>query len=161
MISTDPPTTSWSPPASRPTTDSSAAAACDCQRRPVLYVEDRPALAEVMQAVFAYLPAFRLVVAGDAQTALRMAEAEPPALLLLDLGLPDLDGVELLVRLRALPALADTPAIAVTASAPADLLETTSFVEVWHKPLRIAGVLQGVEHWAAKPEHEQPAPAAA
>ena len=122
-------------------------ASCTC-RRTVLYVEDHPANAEAMAAVFAYLPAFRLIVAGDGRSALERAEAERPVLLLLDLQLPDCDGTELLLRLRALPALAATPAVAVTGSAPADLLATTSFVDVWSKPLRIARVLQGVERWA-------------
>ena len=36
----------------------------------------------------------------------------------------------------------------MTGSAPADLLATSSFVDVWPKPLRIARVLQGVERWA-------------
>jgi len=123
---------------------------CTC-RRPVLYVEDQPLNVEAMQAVFAYLPDYRLVAAGDGRSALLRAEAEPPALLLLDLGLPDMDGTELLLRLRALPDLVRTPAVAVTASAPRDLLATTSFVDVWTKPLRIARVLQGVERWAATP----------
>ena len=120
---------------------------CTC-RRPVLYVEDQPLNVEAMQAVFAYLPDYRLVAAGDGRSALLRAEAEPPALLLLDLGLPDMDGTELLLRLRALPDLARTPAVAVTAAAPHDLLATTSFLDVWTKPLRIARVLQGVERWA-------------
>ncbi len=120
---------------------------CSC-RRPVLYVEDHPLNVEVMQCVFSYLPSYRLVVAADGASALRQAEAEPPALLLLDLGLPDLDGVELLDRLRRLPALAATPAIAVTGHAPPDLLGRTDFVDVWLKPLRVARVLQGVERWA-------------
>ena len=121
---------------------------CGC-RRPVLYVEDSPLNVEVMQCVFSYLPSYRLVVAGDGASAMRRAEVEPPALLLLDLGLPDLDGVELLSRLRGLPALASTPAIAVTGHAPPDLLAAGDFVDVWIKPLRVARVLQGVERWAA------------
>ena len=72
----------------------------------------------------------------------------------LDLHLPDCHGADLLVQLRALPALADTPAIAVTADAAPDLLATTSFVDVWTKPLRVARVLQGVDRWAGAPTRQ-------
>jgi len=63
-----------------------------------------------------------------------------PALLLLDLRLPDCHGIELLERMRRIPGWEHIPAIAVTAEAefmPAG----TGFSDVWHKPLRVPTLL--------------------
>jgi signal transduction histidine kinase len=54
------------------------------------------------------------LVAHDAPSALALAREEAPQLALVDLGLPILDGYELIGRLRNLPGLATLPAIAVT-----------------------------------------------
>ena len=54
------------------------------------------------------------LVAHDAPSAIALAREETPQLALVDLGLPILDGFELIVRLRNLPGLGELPAIAVT-----------------------------------------------
>ncbi len=54
------------------------------------------------------------LVAHDAPSAIELAREEAPELALVDLGLPILDGYELIVRLRNLPGLQRLPAIAVT-----------------------------------------------
>jgi signal transduction histidine kinase/CheY-like chemotaxis protein len=54
------------------------------------------------------------LVAHDAPSAIELAREEAPELALVDLGLPILDGYELIVRLRNLPGLQSLPAIAVT-----------------------------------------------
>ena len=54
------------------------------------------------------------LVAHDAPSALALAREESPELALVDLGLPILDGYELIGRLRTLPGLQALPAIAVT-----------------------------------------------
>ncbi len=66
----------------------------------VLVVDDEPGIREVLRA---YLVAegFRVIEAATGAEALRLAASEPVTLLLLDIGLPDLDGLEVLRRLRA------------------------------------------------------------
>lgn len=59
----------------------------------------------------------RVVTAMSAGEALTALEAEVPALILMDLQLPGMDGLELTRRLRLDTALADVPIVAVTASA--------------------------------------------
>ncbi len=54
------------------------------------------------------------VVAHDAPSALELARQEAPEVALVDLGLPILDGFELITRLRNLPGLQALPAVAVT-----------------------------------------------
>ena len=66
----------------------------------VLVVDDEPA---ILRAVGAALSArhHRVVTAADGRTALEMAAGEAPDVVVLDLGLPDLDGAEVCARIRA------------------------------------------------------------
>jgi CheY-like chemotaxis protein len=61
----------------------------------------------------------KIVTAVNGQTALDLALSYPPALILLDMMLPDIDGIEVLSRLRQNPLTAMIPVIAVTAMARA------------------------------------------
>jgi len=61
------------------------------------------------------LSAYRLRVAADGATALRMAQQEPPDLILLDVLMPGLDGFEVCRRLQADPRTCEIPVIFITA----------------------------------------------
>ncbi len=78
----------------------------------ILVVDDDPTVAEVVQA---YLRRFGMEAdcAGDGPTALALAAATPPDLVILDLMLPGIDGLEVCRRLRALHP--DLPVIMLTA----------------------------------------------
>jgi CheY-like chemotaxis protein len=54
---------------------------------------------------------FRAVFARTGQEALRLVESDPPAVIVLDLLMPGMDGFEFIDRLRALPAGSDTPVV--------------------------------------------------
>ncbi len=121
----------------------------------VLYVEDHPINVLLMQTVFELRPELQLVVAIDGESAMAAAQQLQPALLLLDLRLPDCHGTELLERMRQLPGWEQIPAIAVTAEAefmPAG----TSFSDVWHKPLRVPTLLTRLDRVIAP--RTRPAP---
>ncbi len=62
----------------------------------------------------------RIITAAEGQTALDLAQTYLPSLILLDMMLPDLDGMTVLSRLRENPLTAKTPIIAVTAMARAE-----------------------------------------
>lgn len=110
----------------------------------VLYVEDHPVNALLMQALFDRRPGLKLVIADHGQAAWRIAQTLRPRLLLLDLGLPDCHGTQLLQLLRTLPDCRDVPAIAVTAEQDFDATGT-GFSETWVKPLDLARVLDRLD----------------
>lgn len=116
----------------------------DPARKTVLYVEDHPINALLMAAIFERRPQLDLVVATTGEEGLQLARDLHPALLLLDLGLPDCHGAELLNWLRALPGCATPPAVAVTANSEFPL-EGSGFCELWPKPLNLDTVLQRLD----------------
>lgn len=82
----------------------------------ILIAEDnainRELLCEVLQA-----RGYAVEEACDGQVALRMMEHSPPDILLVDIGMPVLDGYELVRRVRQDRRLAGLPVLAVTAYA--------------------------------------------
>lgn len=108
--------------------------------RTVLYVEDHPVNALLMAAIFERRPLLTLVVAASGQEALHLAAGLHPALLLLDLNLPDCHGSQLLGQLRGFAGCAAAPAVAVTAATDFDIANT-GFCELWPKPLDLDLVL--------------------
>jgi len=83
----------------------------------VLYIEDNPENVELMHDVFQRWPDVVVEVAMTGTEGLARAEALHPKLILLDLHLPDLHGLEVLDGLRQRPSTADIPVIMVTADA--------------------------------------------
>ena len=60
---------------------------------------------------------YLLISATDGEDGLRMALEEKPDLIIADIQLPKMDGLEVIKRLRGTPQVANTPAIALTAYA--------------------------------------------
>jgi two-component system, chemotaxis family, response regulator Rcp1 len=93
--------------------------------RRVLYVEDSPAdLALVEEALRTAGIAVALERVGDGEAALERARAAPPDLMLVDLRLPRLDGIEVVTALRAdpEPRVRRTPVVILSTSAlPSDV----------------------------------------
>jgi len=108
----------------------------------VLYVEDNPANQRLMQRILAHRRDLELITTADPREALALAQREQPALIVLDIQLPELDGYQLLDMLRA-EGIA-VPVVAVSANAmPADVARgrAAGFVEYMTKPLDVRRVL--------------------
>ena len=83
--------------------------------RRILYVEDDPDSQSVAEMALVEVGGFEVRLAGSGTEALRLASADPPDLILLDVMLPDMDGPATLVGLRAIDSLIDVPVVFVTA----------------------------------------------
>ncbi|MEQ1528338.1 MAG: ATP-binding protein [Methylococcales bacterium] len=83
----------------------------------VLYVEDNPMNQRLMQQIFAMRKDLQLLIAHSAELGIEMALASPPALILMDINLPGLDGYQALARLKAEQATKNVPVVAVSANA--------------------------------------------
>jgi CheY-like chemotaxis protein len=81
---------------------------------PLVLVVDDYADARAMYAAWLEVSGFRVAEAATAAEALALAEAEPPAAILMDLSLPGLDGLEATRRLKAHPRTAAVPVLAIT-----------------------------------------------
>lgn len=79
----------------------------------ILFVDDDPILREFAQ-VHLTTEQTQVVVAEDGVGALETMGARTPDIVLLDLEMPNMDGFEVLVRMRAEPRLAHLPVIVVT-----------------------------------------------
>jgi two-component system response regulator ResD len=82
-------------------------------RRRILVVDDEPTIREVV-GQYLELEGYAVMQAADGLEALRLAEAHPPDLVILDLMLPGIDGLEVCRRLRAVSAV---PILMLTARA--------------------------------------------
>jgi PAS domain S-box-containing protein len=77
----------------------------------ILVVEDNPITRKLFKVALE-IEGYRVLEAPDGRTALELVESHQPALAILDLLLPDIDGIELCRRLRATPAGREMPILA-------------------------------------------------
>ena len=85
------------------------------EKKRILLVEDEPDLIKL--TVFRLEKAeYEVIVAADGKQGLEIAEKERPDLILLDLGLPVIDGYEVCCRIKSDKRLKDIPVLIMTAS---------------------------------------------
>jgi protein-histidine pros-kinase len=87
------------------------------QPRLVLYIEDNVDSSQLMERIFARWPDVRLITAMQGRLGVELARQHKPDLVLLDLHLPDIQGLEVLEKLRADPATLGIPVIVTSADA--------------------------------------------
>ena len=83
----------------------------------VLYVEDNPASIALMEDLVDGLGRVGLIAAPTAELGIELARAHRPDLIVMDINLPGASGFDAMRELRALPELAHTPVIALSAAA--------------------------------------------
>ena len=81
----------------------------------ILHVDDEDDIREIAKMSLEIDPDFRVVSAASGAMALELISEEKPDLLLLDVMMPEMDGVETLRRIRMTAGCAELPAIFMTA----------------------------------------------
>jgi len=90
-------------------------------QKTVLIVEDEEDAAELF-AEMMRVSGFRVLKTSSSTPALTMMSAEKPDLVILDIMMPEISGLDILRQMRRDPALADIPVVVVSAkSMPADI----------------------------------------
>lgn len=119
----------------------------------ILYIEDQSANRQFVQKVLQKKrPQWKLLQAVEPFLGLSLAHSQRLDLILLDINLPDIDGYEVLRRLRAEPETRDMPVIAISANAmPDDLAKgrAAGFADYLTKPVEIATLLATLDKYLA------------
>ena len=90
----------------------------------VLVVDDHPANTKLVTFVL-QARGLEVVTAASAEEALAVLQRETPALILMDVQLPDADGVAITRQLKANPALAGIPVIMITGHSERNILQAS------------------------------------
>lgn len=79
----------------------------------ILVVEDDPDAGALMKSILE-LSGFKVVLAVDGVEGIEQARAESPDLIITDLAMPRINGIEMIQKLRATPEFKNTPILAIT-----------------------------------------------
>jgi len=118
-------------------------------KQKVLYVEDDVLNMELMHHIFKRnLPSVLLLKADTAESGIEIAGRQQPDLIILDIGLPGLNGYEALECLKQLEATSRIPVLAISAfaqKADVDKARNAGFVGYITKPLQVKEFTENVK----------------
>jgi len=116
--------------------------------RTLLYVEDNPANLELVEQLIARRPDLRLLSAADGNLGIEFARAYQPEVILMDINLPGISGIEAMKILRADPLTMHIPIIALSANAvPRDIEKAleAGFFNYLTKPIQVNHFLDALD----------------
>jgi CheY-like chemotaxis protein len=116
--------------------------------RTVLYVEDNPANLELVEQLIARRPDLRLLSAADGNLGIEYARAYLPEVILMDINLPGLSGMDVMKILHAGESTAHIPIIALSANAvPRDIEKSlqAGFFNYLTKPIKVNQFMEALD----------------
>jgi len=116
--------------------------------RTLLYVEDNPANLKLVEQLIARRPTIRLMAAVDGNQGIQLARAHQPDVILMDINLPGISGIEALKILRDDPATARIPIVALSANAmPRDIVKglEAGFFSYLTKPIKVKEFMEALD----------------
>ncbi len=123
----------------------SEALKADCHSRTILYIEDDPGSQELMVHILNSFKDYNLNVlrAHNAELGIAMATEQRPDMILLDINLPGMDGIDAVQELKRIDETAAVPVVAISGDSELVDEETAGnlgFVDFIAKPLKIKTV---------------------
>jgi CheY-like chemotaxis protein len=123
------------------------------QIQKVLLVDDDADFRQICNLTLRTIGKWQVVLATSGQEALEKAEQDKPDLIVLDVSMPDIDGIETLVKLRNMAHLKTTPVILMTAeleSSKKGQCDSLGVVGVIAKPINALELPHEIERPVAK-----------
>jgi CheY-like chemotaxis protein len=117
-------------------------------QRIIHYVEDNETNIEVMRGILSLRPQVRLDVSFTGQDGLNAIRRDQPDVVLLDMHLPDMTGLEVLSQLQTDPATARIPVMMVSADAVASQISevlSAGAIRYLTKPVSVAELLGAID----------------
>jgi len=114
----------------------------------VLYIEDNDVNMLIVRELLAKRPRLAFHGASDGESGVRAAIELQPALVLIDMQLPDIDGMQVLRLLRADPRTASATCVALSANAMTEDVQrarAAGFDDYWTKPIDLAAFLTALD----------------
>jgi len=96
---------------------------CTQNGRTILYIEDNLDNVRLVERILFHRPSIRLLTALQGSVGLDLAQQHRPDLILLDVHLPDLNGEQILRRLKAVPETQPIPVVVISADATTRQIE--------------------------------------
>jgi CheY-like chemotaxis protein len=116
--------------------------------RTLLYVEDNPANLELVEQLVARRSDLRMLSAADGNLGVEFARAYLPDVILMDINLPGISGIEAMKILRADPSTAHIPIMALSANAvPRDIEKglEAGFFNYLTKPIKVNKFMEALD----------------
>jgi two-component system cell cycle sensor histidine kinase PleC len=116
--------------------------------RSLLYVEDNPANLELVEQLIARRSDLHMLSAADGNLGVEFARAYQPDVILMDINLPGISGIEAMRILRADPATAHIPIVALSANAvPRDIAKAleAGFFDYLTKPIKVNDLMKALD----------------
>jgi signal transduction histidine kinase/CheY-like chemotaxis protein len=116
--------------------------------RTVLYVEDNRANMQLVEQLIARRPDMSLLSAADGTRGIALARTHQPEVILMDINLPGISGIQALKILREDPATAHIPVIAISANAmPRDIKRglAAGFFRYLTKPIKVNEFMEALD----------------
>jgi PAS domain S-box-containing protein len=123
----------------------------------LLYVEDNPANMQLVEQLIARRPDMRLLSAGDGARGIALARTHHPAVILMDINLPGISGIQALRILRDDPQTAHIPVVAISANAMAHDIRRgleAGFFRYLTKPIKVDEFMDALNAALASAEPE-------
>lgn len=114
----------------------------------ILYIEDNPANLELVRQVFMARESIAMFSAPDAKLGIEIARAHLPDLIIMDINLPGMSGIEAFKIIRNDPKTSGIPVIAVSANAmekDIDKAMAAGFVDYIPKPINVPQFLEKID----------------
>jgi PAS domain S-box-containing protein len=120
----------------------------DAALRTLLYVEDNRANSQLVEQLIARRPEMRLLSAADGMRGITLARIHQPEVILMDINLPGINGIQALKILREDPVTAHIPVLAISANAmPHDIQKglEAGFFRYLTKPIKVNEFMQALD----------------